>query len=440
MKWKRISGCVVAWAISVACPSMAAWGQDGVPRSRRDMAPLVDSSNTDALLANLRQLTDESAAGGQASGGHASSFAPPVEGTGSLGAVGSGTSCGGNCSGGSCGLGDWDAGNSNWCGTCDSECDSGCGACGDCGGSCFPDCGGCYSGIELFGEYLHLRSSDAEVAYAVPVDGPLAQVLGNGIQAGQTAVVDPGRQGGFRIGMSAVNTACGRVIGQWTHFESSEEDSVTTAAPDVVRSLVTHPLGNNVATDGRTANANYDIDFDLVDLAAETPWVRNPCWAWDLLWGVRYGQLSQNFSSTVSLNGNTNVATDIDFNGVGPRLGLLGQKTIGRRGFYLLGRGEASFLVGTFDAAYQQRSDFGGLLVDTSWQAGRIMPQLEMELGVGFASPAGRFQMRAGYLVSSWYNAVTTDEYIHAVQLNDPRDLGNGMVFDGLVVRGEVRF
>ncbi len=422
--------------IAITAVAGQVYGQmagQGMPQNSTNMAPMVDSANTEALLQNLRKLTDD-----------------PVS------AIGSPASISG-CGSGNCGSAmTWDQMGSNsggYCGTnctssslfsaescgssCGGCCDSGCcdSGCGD--SSC---CGGRYAGIEVFGEYLYLRPRDAEVAYAVPVDGPVAPVLDNGIQVGRTAVVDIGQQAAFRVGIGTVNTACGRVIGAWTHFDSSESDSINTTTPNLIRSLVTHPLGNNVAVDGLSANAQYDIDFDLVDLAAQTPILRAPCWALDALWGVRYGQLDQTFSSTLQFNGNTNVSTAINFNGVGPRVGLLGQRTIGRRGMYLLGRGEASFLVGTFDAAYQQRSDFAGVLVDTSWEAGRIMPQLEMELGFGFGSRTGRFQLRAGYLVSAWYNAVTTDEYIHSVQINDPRDLGNGLTFDGLVVRSELRF
>jgi Legionella pneumophila major outer membrane protein precursor len=403
---------------------------------RGNTAPVVDSANTEALLQNLRKLTEDTVPVGGGNISLATQANDTPSGTQSVNAVGgcgTGETWNGYCDSGS----DCMDGCCSDLGSCCSDwgCDSAC--CGSCETGC---CGGKYAGMELFGEFLHLRPRDAEVAYGVEVDGPVTPVLGNGIQVGRTAVVDIGRQAAFRVGFGTVNTACGRVIGAWTHFDSSESDQVTRTAPNIIRSLVTHPLGDNVAIDGVTARAQYDIDFDLIDLAAQTPLCRRSCWAWDALWGVRYGQLDQTFSSTMQFNGDTNVATNVGFDGVGPRVGLLGQRTIGPRGLYLLGRGEATFLVGSFDANYRQQSDFGGQVVSTSWEAGRIVPQLEMELGFGFGSRTGRFQMRAGYMVSAWYNAVTTDEYINAVQLNDPRDLGNGLTFDGLVVRGELRF
>lgn len=430
---RRLGG---AAAVVAACSGISSAQHAGQRHQRPtnphqgNMAPMVDSANTDALLANLRKLTEESPA----------SPAPSMSPVASSG-------CGsGESDSGSCGPNEyWDEFCASGCceGSCTSMsggCSSGCCDAGCCGGCLTGCCGGRYAGMEVFGEFLHLRPRDAEVAYAVEVDGPVTPVLGNGIQVGRTAVVDIGRQAAFRVGLGTVNTACGRVIGQWTHFDSSESDSVTRTAPNIIRSLVTHPLGDNVAVDGVSALAQYDIDFDLIDLAAQTPLLRRKCWAFDALWGVRYGQLDQTFSSTMQFNGDTNVNTNIGFDGVGPRIGLLGQRTIGPRGLYLLGRGESSFLVGSFDASYQQLNSFGGQVVSTSWEAGRIMPQLELELGMGFGSCSGRFQMRAGYMVSAWYNAVTTDEYIRAVQTNDPRDLGNGLTFDGLVVRAEYRF
>lgn len=295
-------------------------------------------------------------------------------------------------------------------------------------------------GFEFFGELLYMRPRDAEVAYSVPVDGPIAPVLGNGIQIGPTNLVEMNHQSGFRIGVTAVNSCCGRLIGQWAHYESRDTDFDSISTPNVIRSLVTHPLGANVASDGLQSGASYDIDFDLIDLGAQTPIFRGACWAADFIWGVRYGQLNQQFFSFTGVNGSTDVTTEIDFNGVGPRVGLIGQRNLGWGSLYMYNRNEAAFLVGKFDASYAQSDQFGGLQVDTGWEAGRIVPQLEMELGLGCGTPSGRFQIRAGYLISAWFNAVKTDEWINAVQQNNPDELGEGLSFDGFVARAEARF
>jgi hypothetical protein len=186
--------------------------------------------------------------------------------------------------------------------------------------------------------------------------------------------------------------------------------------------------------------AGYDIDFDLVDFALQTPLCRSTCWAADVIWGLRYGQLGQDFSSQIAVNGTTFVNTEIDFNGLGPRIGLIGQRNLGFGSLYSFGRSEASFLVGKTQADYLQRDAFAGTVVDTGWEAGRVVPQLELEMGLGCGSRTGRFQVRTGYLVSAWFNTVNTSEFINATQQNNPDDLGEGLTFDGWNVRCELRF
>jgi hypothetical protein len=385
------------------CPSAGCGAGDG-------LAPVVDGSNATALL-DLLNRTDNSLDGNQ----YPSLDAAWQNLGGDEASALANSSCG--CFDGCCSQ---------------APIHDGCCSC--------PQCRGRLMGFEFFGEYLYLRPRDAEVAYAVPIDGPITPTLGNGIQIGPTRVTDIEHRGSFRVGLSAVSTICGRITGQWAHFESRDTDSFSIASPDVIRSLVTHPLGVNAASDGLQTSADYDIDFDLIDLAVQSPILRGPCWSADWIWGIRYGQLSQQFSSQLALNGETSVDTDIAFNGLGPRVGLHGQRNLGFGNLYMFSRGEASFLVGSFDATYVQEDAFSGVVVDSSWEAGRIVPQLEMELGVGCASPGGRVQIRAGYLISAWFNAVRTNEFINAVQLNNPDGLGEGITFDGLVARAEVRF
>ena len=78
--------------------------------------------------------------------------------------------------------------------------------------------------------------------------------------------------------------------------------------------------------------------------------------------------------------------------------------------------------------------------MDTSWQAGRVVPVLDLELGAGWTSPGGCLRLSAGYLVSAWFNTVTTEDFIRAVQANDFVDLGDNLTFDGLRANAEWRF
>lgn len=294
--------------------------------------------------------------------------------------------------------------------------------------------------FDVWKEFIYMRSRNTEVAYAVPVDGPVVPMLGNGIQIGPTGVMEIQHETGFRIGASIYGPNCNGLMGQWAHFQSHDNDVIKTTAPDVMRSLVTHPLGNNAASDGLTATADLDIDFDLVDLAFRMPWKKSRRWCAEVIWGLRYGSLNQEFTSTIDFNGTTTVDTDIDFNGIGPRVGMLAQRRIGDCGIYAYSQGDASFLVGSFDAEYRQRNTFSGLVVDNSWESGRVVPQLDYELGVGVMSPGGRCRIRAGYMVSAWFNAVRTNEFINSVQTNNQDSLGDGISFDGFIVHSEMRF
>ena len=86
---------------------------------------------------------------------------------------------------------------------------------------------------------------DAEVAYALPIDGPVAPVLGNEVPVGPVAVVDPSYDIGFRAGGNFALSPGASLAAQYTRFRSEDSNSVTVTAPDVLRSLVSHPLGAN---------------------------------------------------------------------------------------------------------------------------------------------------------------------------------------------------
>ncbi len=314
-----------------------------------------------------------------------------------------------------------------------------CGSCGGlgCGGGC--DVGGCGPRLRLYGEYLYLRARNAEVPYAVPIDGAIAPVLGNGIQIGPTAIADMDYDAGFRVGFNVALNDGAQIGARYTNFDSSTADEAFIQPPDVLRSLLTHPLGDNVAVDALRAAAGYDIGFELVDLSYQAHWTCTKRMTLDYILGVRYGELGQEFRGQFETTGITTVATDVDFYGTGPRIGLDLQRTLGQMGLFLYSRGDATFLAGKSRARYTQSDSFAGTIVDTSWESGRIVTQLDFELGFGW-SPAACARVSAGYLVSSWFNAVGTDEYIQSVRRNQYGGLGDGITFDGLVVHCELRF
>jgi hypothetical protein len=156
--------------------------------------------------------------------------------------------------------------------------------------------------------------------------------------------------------------------------------------------------------------------------------------------GARYAGLDQDFTATFSSLGTEAVATRLNFDGGGPRFGLEGEWHSCRSGFFAYGKTAASFVVGNFQGRYVQTQSFDPVVVDTTWKAGWVVPILDLELGAGWQSRCGRVRLSAGYLLSAWYDTVKTADYIGAVQMNNYRDLGHSMVFDGLTARAEIRF
>ena len=300
-------------------------------------------------------------------------------------------------------------------------------------------------GLEVFGEYLYLRSRDTEVAYAVPIDGPIAPVLGNGIQIGPTAVVDFDHDSAFRVGGAVAIDNCRWIRGTYSWFETSTADSVTIAPPDVIRSLVTHPLGANGAFDGLDAAAQFGLDYQIVDLGYL--WRHeDQCGGFDYGFrlGARYANVDQNFRSQFETNGGTFVNTNVSFDGAGIRAGAMGDWFSRNRRWLVYARSHASLLAGTANANYLQGDIVDPVEVQTSWRAGRFVSILDAELGVGWQNCDGGVRVTVGYLVSTWLNMVQTDEFIAAVQQNQFNqgfdNLGDMMSFDGLTGRLEVRF
>jgi len=285
-----------------------------------------------------------------------------------------------------------------------------------------------------------MRPRNAEVAYALPIDGPVAPLLGNEVPVGPAAVVDPEYDINFRVGANVALDKGSSIRGQYTRLRFDDEHAVTVTAPDLLRSLVTHPLGANTATDRLDASATLDYELDIVDLDYRGLWYGCECncaYAINYLGGAEYATLDQIFSSTFATVGSRSVDTAIDFTGVGMRLGLEGERYFPHSGFFVYGNGITTLLFGEFDATYTQRDAFNVIEATTAWSAGRIVPVLEMELGAGWLGVNRHLRLSAGYRVSAWFNVVTTDEWIWAVQNSDFRNMNGTLTFDGIVGRAE---
>jgi len=305
---------------------------------------------------------------------------------------------------------------------------------GTCGEECPPK-------WQFYGEFLYLRPRNAEVGWAVPIDGPITQPPpSNPIQIGPVAVADIEYHPGFRVGGGRALDECASIGLSYTWFESRAHDETSTQAPNVIRSMVSHPATRSAATDFLRGEASNDVDFQLGDADYRCVFICTDRFSMNWLVGARYAEMQQDFQATFANNGTEQVISDISFNGGGVRLGLEAERHSPGNGMMIYGRSAASFVAGEFHARYFQGQSFDPTVVSTEWSAGRVVPILELELGAGWVSPRGHLQLSAGYMFSGWFNVVKTDDFIRSVKANDFGSLGDTITFDGLVARIETRW
>jgi hypothetical protein len=313
-----------------------------------------------------------------------------------------------------------------------------------CGEACCDDCrtGWCHC-VNVFGEFLYLRPRNAEIAYAVPIDGNI--VIGptsDQVQVGPVELVDPDFSPGFRFGFGFTLSEFSAVVLTYSQLDAESSDSVVLpGAGPVLRSLVSHPNPLNIGADGLDAIANYQIQFKLFDADYKDLLAYSDDFRLLYLVGARYANLDQHFDATFSVNGFERVLSEVNFEGGGLRLGLEGERYAACSGVFVYGKAAASFVAGEFRASYDFSNQSDPSITDTSWQAGRLVTMLDLELGFGWRNHCDNLRLSAGYLLSSWYNVVKTNEWINSVQQNnfvDQSDNYNGQLsFDGFTLRVE---
>ena len=293
----------------------------------------------------------------------------------------------------------------------------------------------------LYGEFLYVRPRNAEVAYAVPIDGGIVPPPIVPVQAGPVANTDPAYGPAFRVGFWWALDESTSLGASYTRLEGRTESVTSVAAPLVLRSLVFHPGTANAGSDFLDASATADIDLHLVNVDYRAVWKHGDLWAINYRLGAGYAGLEQQFHAVYSGTGTVDrLDTSIGFDGAGPRIGLDAERHACNCGLLLYARGTADFLVGEFRGRYTQSSDVDPVIVDTAWKAGRIVPVLDLEIGTGWQSYCGHYRFTAGYFVSVWCNSVTTNQWIPAVQNDSFVGLGDVMTFDGFTARFEYRF
>jgi Legionella pneumophila major outer membrane protein precursor len=289
----------------------------------------------------------------------------------------------------------------------------------------------------IFADYLFLSATGIDMPYALPVDG-LGPV---NVLQGQAAVADTKYDSGFRVGGIVALDDCTSVMGTFWHFRSDSQDErlLTGGGAPFLLAQMTDPGTMNVAADSLLARARYDVDFDMVDLVLRRALYRSQTSMFNAVAGVRWARLSQNLQAEYSILGQTFVNSDVDFSGVGPRIGLEGEY-VSCSGFLVYANTHANFLVGTFNADYLQSNIFTGSQSYTSIDDTRVVTQLELELGLGWQSKCGTFRFTVGYYIAGWYNCITNPVWIRGVQDRRLENLHDDIGFNGLTARAMIQF
>ncbi len=295
--------------------------------------------------------------------------------------------------------------------------------------------------VGVFGEFLYLHPRGADVPFAVPQDGTGA--IGT-TPAGPVAVADLGYEPGFRAGGFFTLTEDSLIELTYSWYESQTSNSVASTAPLVINPLTLFPGTFNAGFTAEQAVANYAIDFQFIDADYMVMGYCCPHFWFGYLLGARYADLTQTFSATYPFappDGTTSVNTNIDFTGAGIRLGLIGERALlPDIGFRAYGSGILNVLVGQFDASYTQANQFNGVEASTAISEDRIVPVVDLELGLAWLSPGGHLRLSAGYMISAWFNSVTMPVWIDAVQDRSFSPSDEVLTFDGLTARAQLAF
>ncbi|MGA2616933.1 MAG: Lpg1974 family pore-forming outer membrane protein [Thermoguttaceae bacterium] len=308
---------------------------------------------------------------------------------------------------------------------------------------CACDGCGCW---QAFGGLLYLAPRNAGIEYAVPVNSAIPAPPAPPVQEGHTAAVDPDFKPGFFIGAGTMLDACSSVSVTWTHYENGSNDSILPTGATVLWSMVMNPSATDARSAWTSASAHESLDFDFADIDYRYIFLANDSGSADILVGGRYANLKQKFNSKFDSLIEDTVDSNVNFEGAGLRVGLEAERNVGQRLFFVYGKTSASFLGGEFHADYLNTSTgLGGPIVaQTTLSEARLVSIVDLELGVGWASPGGRLRASLGYVVSSWMNVAKPADVIAGVQANQYRELDklneSGLIFDGLVARTEFRW
>lgn len=362
--------------------------------------------------------------------------------------------------------------------SCDScgPCFSGC--CNDCFDCCGPPRGICdRPGQFFFGaEYIYARASFSEALAYVITDSNQPTLGNNFVEFDFDYQSSYRFYGGYRM------TDCdAEIVFNYGRFRSDAAFSVVEDGPTVE---ILSPYEIDPTQDGTlTGSADVEIDsYDLgvartirlgcplgcclpccdtccgdtcCDTCCDDTCCGDPCcgkWcpAWDITWsaGVRFAEAGWDRTTTAftaAQEGIDSATTRLSFDGAGARIGLLGRRYFGCRGWLsAYARGDISLLVGNMNIQTVV-TDFNSSVlpevISHRNRGRRVIPVTEIEAGLE-AHIGNHLHLSSGYFISAWHDLGMRDTYEWqggGFQLSHYDD-ANILGFDGLFARAEITY
>jgi Legionella pneumophila major outer membrane protein precursor len=294
--------------------------------------------------------------------------------------------------------------------------------------------------LMVFGDFLYWNVHGADVPFAQAFDGidPVFSV-----PRGAVGVVSPDFTSGFRAGAGVSLDGNVWVVGTFTYFRTDANAQIEAPDGQVLHNFLVFPNTTNSSVDSLTSRVDYNIRLYMGDIDAKFGLCNTSCASLNVIGGVRYAHLGQYLTNTFELAGSSTVDSSITFDGVGPRIGLEGEYRT-KCGIYGYASGVVDLLFGRFNGSTEERNIFTGLVGQTSISANRMVPILELELGIGWRSCNGRIGFSGGYYVGTWFNTMTMTSLSNGITNTNFTTNGDNfrdnLTFNGFVGRFEFRY
>ncbi|MGB7324211.1 MAG: Lpg1974 family pore-forming outer membrane protein [Rubripirellula sp.] len=291
----------------------------------------------------------------------------------------------------------------------------------------------------VFGEYLSLRPTDSDIAYAVEQNDATA----NAFPTGPVGITAIDASSGFRAGVSFASSECSSLVVTYTGWEGDDSDVLRRNGNNIINSRILHPSTATTGANSLQSSAESAMEFSLLDFGYRQQLLCTKSTVFNWFGGFRYGEIEQSLDTQQQISVATGLAstdTDVDFDGFGLLMGLDAERRSCKTGLLCYSRGAGSLLGGDWTGRYRQTNQFGGGVIGNDFHEFRITPVVEAELGVGYQNDSGNLRATVGYTASSWFNALKTRSYVEGVRSGNFDYEDESIGFIGLTTRVELRF